>query len=516
MDTLDKVLAGELVDLSHIEGDQGHGGDTTQATQATLPTGTNVVRESTGIHTGTCTGDHSGGCSGKHNGTSSANYSETGNQSVAELDAVIGKVENGTGNGIDAECVTTKHSGLVDEDVKNEDVRGNEDSSESESESQSESDDDDEEQSSSDDREGEELGDSEDEESGNPRTAPRTKNEIEREPIPSLPTDFRLTPDMPIEYVGTLFNIMTEDPSTTNKADKQETEVTAVVQAASSGEFRVLSESSILCFEDRQVLGLVFETFGRVQQPMYSVKFKVARPNEKQTQETEKVEMEDITDVPEVDIKEPIEPTDTVQTSEPTNTIETTVIKEEVKDKGSEETIAEIKQENENDRENDHEEEQKEEKETSRPKAPIQFSDRIGSAVYYIVPQSSFTLTEAARAIKGSDASNMHDEEIPLEEQEFSDDDAEQASKMKKTSNKKSKNRANAANNRNKKRKLDNHAKPAGSSTFNEYPIMSSFNNSAGPAQPNVQQMALLQMPWLPQQYSTGQFYRSNLPYDSK
>jgi len=37
-----------------------------------------------------------------------------------------------------------------------------------------------------------------------------------------------------------------------------------------------LDEESILCFEDRKILGRVFEIFGPVAKPLYSVKFNTA------------------------------------------------------------------------------------------------------------------------------------------------------------------------------------------------------------------------------------------------
>ena len=50
-------------------------------------------------------------------------------------------------------------------------------------------------------------------------------------------------------------------------------ENTMIIKARTSGEFRILQEKSIFCFEDRTVIGPLFEIFGRVQQPVYSVKF---------------------------------------------------------------------------------------------------------------------------------------------------------------------------------------------------------------------------------------------------
>ncbi|TLD04458.1 uncharacterized protein PgNI_12200 [Pyricularia grisea] len=59
--------------------------------------------------------------------------------------------------------------------------------------------------------------------------------------------------------------------------------------------------------------------------------------------------------------------------------------------------------------------------------------------VFYSPQHAQVVLTRALRQQKGYDASNLHDEEIPMEDQEFSDDEQEQAhkrqQKMKKKAN---------------------------------------------------------------------------------
>lgn len=46
-----------------------------------------------------------------------------------------------------------------------------------------------------------------------------------------------------------------------------------LVIVQSTGQLGPLDEDSLLCFADRQILGKVFETFGQVSRPMYSVRF---------------------------------------------------------------------------------------------------------------------------------------------------------------------------------------------------------------------------------------------------
>lgn len=57
--------------------------------------------------------------------------------------------------------------------------------------------------------------------------------------------------------------------------------------------------------------------------------------------------------------------------------------------------------------------------------------EQIGQQVCYVVPSSNYIFTETLKS-KGSDASNFHDEEVPLEEQEFSDDEQEALAKQSK------------------------------------------------------------------------------------
>ncbi|KAI9809238.1 MAG: hypothetical protein M1825_002529 [Sarcosagium campestre] len=85
---------------------------------------------------------------------------------------------------------------------------------------------------------------------------PRTKNEIPEDHIPK--PDIQVTPEMAIEALGTA-----------------ETTVDNIllVTAKIAGDYQVLESGSLLCLGDRSVIGVVAETLGRVQQPMYSIRF---------------------------------------------------------------------------------------------------------------------------------------------------------------------------------------------------------------------------------------------------
>lgn len=146
---------------------------------------------------------------------------------------------------------------------------------------------------------------------------PRTLNEKLDEFVPK-PTVV-VTEDMKIEELGPVENTV---------------ENLALIRANTSGEYQVLESGSLLCLQDRSVIGVVSETLGRVHQPYYSVRF--------------------------------------------TNT-------------------------------------------TAIAEAGIEKNTKI----FYVAQHSMTVFTQPLKAFKGSDASNLHDEEVGDDELEFSDDEAE-------------------------------------------------------------------------------------------
>ena len=146
---------------------------------------------------------------------------------------------------------------------------------------------------------------------------PRTLNEKPDEVVPK-PT-VAVTEDMRIEELGLVENTVDN---------------VALIKANTSGEYQVLESGSLLCLQDRSVIGVVSETLGRVQQPYYSVRFTNA---------------------------------------------------------------------------------------TAIAEAGIEKSTKI----FYVAQYSTTVFTQPLKAFKGSDASNLHDEEVCDDELEFSDDEAE-------------------------------------------------------------------------------------------
>lgn len=145
----------------------------------------------------------------------------------------------------------------------------------------------------------------------------RTKNEMPAERVPK--PDVTITPEMKVEELGAVEHIV---------------ENMILVKAFTPGEYQVLDTGSVLCNEDKTVIGAVAETIGKVLQPMYIVHF---------------------------DSPEDIEA----------------------------------------------------------------HKLAVGSKVLYPVDHAKFIFTEPLKNMKGSDASNIHDEEVGDDEMEFSDDEKE-------------------------------------------------------------------------------------------
>ncbi|KAL2022881.1 hypothetical protein VTK56DRAFT_4412 [Thermocarpiscus australiensis] len=145
----------------------------------------------------------------------------------------------------------------------------------------------------------------------------RTKNEIPEEVIPK--PDVNITPEMKIELLGNIEFIV---------------ENTVVIKSQTPGEVQVLDLGSVLCKEDRVVIGALAEVIGNVRSPMYTVSF------------------------------------------------------------AKEEDIQEL-------------------------------GLVVGMPIFYSVQHANYVFTQPLKEAKGTDASNLHDEEVAADEMEFSDDEKE-------------------------------------------------------------------------------------------
>ncbi|KDQ63234.1 hypothetical protein JAAARDRAFT_168836 [Jaapia argillacea MUCL 33604] len=155
----------------------------------------------------------------------------------------------------------------------------------------------------------------------------KTKNEISDLDV-VVPDIAEVGPDEQLENVGTVMSISDDVVIIQGSA----------AHSAQNAHERALDADTLLVFEDRKVLGYVYETFGPTYQPLYQVKFPATYPIDR-----EKVQL-------------------------------------------------------------------------SRP-------------VFHVPHRSRFVFTSQLRHIKGSDASNAHDEEPGADELEFSDDEQEAAHK---------------------------------------------------------------------------------------
>ncbi|KAL2164887.1 hypothetical protein VTH06DRAFT_183 [Thermothelomyces fergusii] len=260
----------------------------------------------------------------------------------AALDGVLSRIPEPSGPALDqdGEAVTEEQQQQDPSDAEQEDEEGEAewevDSSPYESSSDSSSSDSDSDDDDSEDGEGYPLlgieetarllmaadgdGDVDGDGSGKSKGAGaplRTKNEMPEEVLPK--PDVTITPEMKIELLGNIEFIV---------------ETTLVIKSQKPGEVQVLDTGSVLCREDRTVIGALAEVLGNVRSPMYTVGFR---------------------------------------------------------------TLDEIKE---------------------LELAP-------GMPVYYSVQHANYVFTQPLKEAKGTDASNLHDEELPPEEMEFSDDEKE-------------------------------------------------------------------------------------------
>ncbi|KAK5724211.1 hypothetical protein LTR17_013497 [Elasticomyces elasticus] len=192
---------------------------------------------------------------------------------------------------------------------------------------------------------------------GNADNQPRTVNEMKEVVVPK--PDVVVTEDMKITLLGTV---------------ERAVENTILIKGVTSGEYQVLEYGSLLCTQNRKVIGVVGETIGRVQQPYYSVSF---------------TNMDDIkaTLAPVVAVAELPSP----PASEGVEGAELEPVEAE-----------------------------KSEQEVVKVDVNVE-----GVQIFYVDSHSTFVFTQPLKGLKGTDASNIHDEEVAEEEMEFSDDEAE-------------------------------------------------------------------------------------------
>lgn len=98
--------------------------------------------------------------------------------------------------------------------------------------------------------------DDESENKAGSRSQLRTANE-QIEEAPPIP-EIKVTEDMKIVPLGYLESLV---------------ENIILIRATVSGDYQVLESNSLLCLEDRTVIGVVADTLGRVEEPLYTVRY---------------------------------------------------------------------------------------------------------------------------------------------------------------------------------------------------------------------------------------------------
>jgi H/ACA ribonucleoprotein complex non-core subunit NAF1 len=94
-----------------------------------------------------------------------------------------------------------------------------------------------------------------------PANGIRSANEIE-EAVFVKPEQINVPEDAHIEPLGQVHEVVNAN---------------VIIKANTDGSYKVLDEGSVVLLQDRFVLGAVFETFGRVEQPMYTIRFESAQ-----------------------------------------------------------------------------------------------------------------------------------------------------------------------------------------------------------------------------------------------
>ncbi|KAI9012823.1 Gar1/Naf1 RNA binding region-domain-containing protein [Gaertneriomyces semiglobifer] len=186
-----------------------------------------------------------------------------------------------------------------------------------------------------------------------------TKNELSTLP-PMEPIPFPIPEHLAMEQIGHVYGYV---------------DGMLIVQANASGEQKVLDADSAMFHSNRQPIGRVWDIFGPVTRPMYSV-----RLVEDETTTNKQIPAQSATADTDGNSKEDSE-TKSMNDGNTTDAAATPVAT------------------------------------TSKPET--------GTPVFVIPSLASYVLTEALKRQKGSDASNLWDEEVGDDEMEFSDDEKE-------------------------------------------------------------------------------------------
>lgn len=200
--------------------------------------------------------------------------------------------------------------------------------------------------------------------------------------------------------------------------------------------YAVLDTGSLLCLQDGTVVGAVFETFGSLQEPFYSILLPQDEPTKKEEpKEAPKDEgkkgNEGVASSAGVTQDAQATPTDE-QPPAAAAAAAAAPIEAQQSEPTQEEAQPQASDAQPTDPPSAPEPQPTESAPSSPPDAkPFRAIDLpMGTQIYFDMVTCSVVETAQLKLMpKGSDASNLHDEEVGEDEQEYSDDEAEQAAK---------------------------------------------------------------------------------------
>ncbi|KAE8215433.1 hypothetical protein CF327_g1306 [Tilletia walkeri] len=303
---------------------------------------------------------------------------------------------------------------------------------------------------------------------------PTTKNEIALSAITLNQPSLQVVPSHePIRYLGTVSSIIgpvvvieQDMKSGSGQQSKGKGPMVGHDENGMVGH-EVLDTGSLLVFANRKVCGTIFETFGSVYQPMYTLRF--ASPDDIPTLDIIKSEVQETPELVKEAVEKAVEgvqvqgegegedddgdidgaPLDLdVNGDDVVMPVMNTLTASDVPDATKEVEATPVI----------NAEDASEAKETSPlesiisvpvaaephppsesikpPTEPAIKSEptplTVGTPIYYAPTLSNAVLTAHLRKLRGSDASNLYDEEVAEEEMEYSDDEAEAEAKRRK------------------------------------------------------------------------------------
>jgi len=101
-----------------------------------------------------------------------------------------------------------------------------------------------------------------------------SKNELSGDKITIAPITVAVEPSDKLEYLGTIFSILEKEVII--RSSDEDKEMRHMWDKDEIGKIVACNSGTIVCFENREILGTIFDTCGPVQAPYYIVRFNSA------------------------------------------------------------------------------------------------------------------------------------------------------------------------------------------------------------------------------------------------